>query len=192
MLFYHYTCPTNVMLIAEQGLLPNASDDNGFMTDNMPVVWLTRQQTNITTAAQAAHYKKLGVDMPGTKEGDETFGGAARLNVRLEPQKRLMKYSDFLRKNVPAAVAATRAHLTLTAWENWYVFLGIIPACRIDATLPATLALECLDHHIATHPDPDACERFKAFRAEAATVPPDAPVSFGAGTAISRRTAPNG
>jgi hypothetical protein len=127
MLFYHYTCPTNVMLIAEQGLLPDASDDNGFMTDNMPVVWLTRQQTNITTAAQAAHYKKLGVDMPGTKEGDETFGGAARLNVRLEPQKRLMKYSDFLRKNVPAAVAATRAHLTPTAWENWYVFLGIIP-----------------------------------------------------------------
>jgi hypothetical protein len=67
MLVYHYTRPTNVMLIAEQGLLPNASDDNGFMTDNMPVVWLTRQQSNITTAAQQRIIKNSALTCPAPK-----------------------------------------------------------------------------------------------------------------------------
>lgn len=167
------------MMIAVQGLKPSASDDNAFMTGGLPVVWLTRQQSNITTAAQASHFKKLGIDMPGCKEGDGTFGGNARLTVRLEPQKRLMKYSDFLRRNMPAAVEPSRKSLTPDAWANWYIFLGTIPPHRIDTTLPASLALECLDHHIATHPDADARERFKAFRKQVAARPPDAPVIFG-------------
>ena len=60
MILYHYTTPARVLLIAASGLKPNASEDNAYMTGGIPVVWLTRQESNVVTAAYVAAYARPG------------------------------------------------------------------------------------------------------------------------------------
>ena len=58
------------------------------------------------------------------------------------------------------------------------LYLGVIPPRKIDITMTVALIVECLDHHIQTHPDADARERFAEQRAQIATLPPDRLASF--------------
>ncbi len=167
MILYHFTHPGNVMLISRQGLQPGASEDTLLMTDGAPVVWLTRQESNIATASEVADMAKVGMDY---KEGAMMFGGAARLTVRLEPQKRLQRYCD-----LPSVKVAA---LTPAVLNDWYVYFGTIPPSKIDTTMPAPIILECLDHHIATHPDEKSRENFKAMRAQVAALPPGRTACF--------------
>src|SRR5437762_6940466 len=145
------------------------------MTGGVPVVWLTRQQSNLLTAADVAHLQKHGC--LDRKEGDPMFGGKARLTVHLNSRKRLMRYGDFLRQE-GRALNVDPAGLPPTAPTQWYIYFGGIPPRRIDTGLPAAVALECLDHHIATHPDPDARERYKAQPAQIAQLPDNARIDF--------------
>ncbi|CUU17588.1 hypothetical protein ABIB94_008424 [Bradyrhizobium sp. JR7.2] len=170
---YHFTHPGTVLRIAAEGLKPN---DDDFMSGGLPVVWLTRQQSNVMTAADVAHMHRMEVGDLNRKDGDLIFGGKARLTVRLEPQKRLVKYRDFLRDG--GAPLVDPACLTQTALTQWYVYLGVIPPRKIDITMTVALIVECLDHHIQTHPDADARERFAEQRAQIATLPPDRLASF--------------
>ena len=91
--------------------------------------------------------------------------------------KKLIRYSEFLRKN-GANIAAIQKVVSPSALLNWWVYLGQIPPHKIDTTLPAALALECFDHHIATHPDIEARVRYKALRAQVVSLAPDDPVSL--------------
>ena len=176
MILYHFTHPGTVLRIAAEGLKPNDDDDAAYlMSGGLPVVWLTRQQSNVMTAADVAYMHRMEVG--DRTEGDLIFGGKARLTVRLEPQKRLVKYRDFLRDG--GAPLVDPARLTQTALTQWYVYLGVIPPRKIDFTMTVALVVECLDHHIETHPNKDARERFAEQRAQIATLPPDRLVSFG-------------
>jgi hypothetical protein len=172
MIFYHFTHPGTVLKIAAEGLKPEARPDNAFMTGGVPVVWLTRQQSNIVTTADVAYMQKH--DCLDRQEGDLLFGGTARLTVELQPQKRLMRYRDFLK----TTSSDFGTILTPTALAQWYVYLGVIPPRRIDTSMPVAVALECFDHHIATHPDPQARERYRATRAQIAQVPDGARVEI--------------
>jgi hypothetical protein len=134
---------------------------------------LTRQESNLATAADVAFLREShGADY---QEGDMMFGGKARLTVTLDrASKRLVRYVDFLRKHrllVPTLFPPS-------ALQDWWVYLGHIPAHKIDTRLPLSLALECLDHHIATHPDLDARARFQVQRDSLATEDPDALCEF--------------
>jgi hypothetical protein len=175
MIFYHFTHPGTVLKIVAEGLKPEARPDNACMTGGVPVVWLTRQQSNIVTAADVAHMQKH--DCLDRKDGDLLFGGTARLTVELQPQKRLVRYRDFL-KMTGSDMAALGTILTPTALTQWYVYLGVIPPRRIDTSMPVAVARECFEHHIATHPDPQARERYKAVRAQIAQVPDGARVEI--------------
>ncbi len=74
-------------------------------------------------------------------------------------------------------MAGERLHrlscLTQNAIDNWYIYFDAIPAQRIDAELPATVMLQCLDDHIATLANADTRKRFKVLRAYVATLSPD-------------------
>jgi hypothetical protein len=123
MILYHFTSPANAFRIAEQGLQPCGSDETLAMVGE-PVVWLTRQPSNIATAADVAHMRKLFGDANGAKEGALLFGGTARLTVSLEPQTRLVRYRDIINPEY--------AHvLTPDALANWYAYFGTIPPRKI-------------------------------------------------------------
>jgi hypothetical protein len=86
-----------------------------------------------------------------------------------------MQYQEFL---LQQGLHDMMRRMTPTALTQWYIYFGFIPQHKIDCTMPASIAIECSEHHIATHPDPEARERFKAMRAQIATLPPDRLVSF--------------
>ena len=91
MKLYHFTTTENLWLISLRGLEPYASDNNVFMTMGEPVVWLTRQETNVMTAEHAGH-----PDFDDMKIGEPMFGGPVRLTVNIERHnKRLQRYPDF-------------------------------------------------------------------------------------------------
>ena len=168
MILYHFTHPGTVLRIAAEGLKPEARPDTALMTAGVPVVWLTRQQSNVATAADVAHLEKHGGC--DRKEGDLAFGGNARLKVTLLPQKRLMRYRDFLQV-IGGDMVALGMILTPTALTQWYVYLDVIPPRRIDTSLPVVVARECFDHHIATHPDPAARQRYRVIREQLSQLP---------------------
>lgn len=163
MILYHFTTPANVLLISVEGLKPAAQNDNVHMTQGKPVVWLTTQSNNRLTAEDVAFLKmsQVYVDV-----GQYAYGGGARLAVQLElNNKRLKRYFDLLSPQARSAM--------LPSAREWFVYFGTIPSARIDTRLSAALMLECLDHHIETHPDLQARERFKVEREKVADFPPD-------------------
>lgn len=166
MRLYHFTDPANVLLISGQGLKPQASDDGAILTAGMPVVWLTRQSSNELTQDDVTYLTSAGIP---AEVGGLAFGGTARISVRLNSNdKKLKRYSDVYRKLRKIGLPLP---LPPTVIEDWFVYLGVIPAARIDTALPAQQMLECLDHHIATHPHADARETFKAVRLNVAALP---------------------
>jgi hypothetical protein len=178
MKLYHYTTPANVMLIAGDGLRPRAKEKNAHMSNGIPVVWLTLQESIVATAADIAQLMARCGDDYGFKEGDLLFGGAARLTVCLERHdRRLMRYPDFLRSQ-GADMGFFRKRLLPDCLNKWWVYRGVIPARKIDTSLPPAVMLECLDHQIATHPNAEARDRFKMMRAQIAPLPPDYSVLF--------------
>lgn len=106
-----------------------------------------------------------------TEIGQRAYGGDARLRVRLEQNnKRLKRY---LGTRDPYMVSRL-----IPSARDWYIYYGTIPPQRIDTSITAAMMLECLDHQIATHPSPDARQRFKAERARVAILPRDVLLDF--------------
>lgn len=143
-------------------------------TGALAVVWLTKEDSNTATADDVEHIQRVAhVQM---KEGDRLYGGTARLAVKLERHdKRLIRYSDFCLKS---GVGEIRNAITRKAWTTWWVYLGPIPPHKIDMGVSPQIALECLDHHIATHPDIAARARFKMQRDQVAKMPSTEIVRF--------------
>jgi hypothetical protein len=177
MIFYHFTDPTNLFRISLNGLVPGARQNTAFMTGNVPVVWLTRDDSNIARADDIEFIRRHS-DMK-IKEGDLLFGGNARLVVNLQRHdKRLFRYLDYLGSN-GADVAKIRQVLFQRALTSWWVYTGLIPPSKIDLGVPPVVALECLDHHIATHPDIEARARFAAMRSQVEGLQADQRIHFG-------------
>jgi hypothetical protein len=125
MKLFHYTNPGTYLGIAASGITPHASDENAFMTGGVPVVWLTRQASNVVTAEYLAlMVKSYGEEMAKRKVGESMFGGTARLTVNLaRHDKRLVRYLDFLRE---PGMAAIREGLLPEALRSWWVYFGTI------------------------------------------------------------------
>lgn len=189
---YHYTKPVNVLLIAVEGLKPFASELHGFMTDGVPVVWLTQESSIIRTATD---------NIRETDGPPVMSNAAARLIVHLaHHDKRLMRYGDFLRKHKYSVfVDAGRGHAfkpdapaaedvieaaSFPSWalDQWWVYLGEIPPRKIDFAIPAAKMLEGLDEAIARLSGSDkfkaACEEYKAKRTQVGSKLPDELVRF--------------
>jgi hypothetical protein len=200
MKLYHYTTAENAFLIAVRGLSPgiHANKRTGdaigaYQTMGQPVVWLTREESNLVTAEHVAHFQKLG-DNLGLKIGDILFGGPVRCTVELgRHDKRLMRWTDFLQttkiigaspdnpgewvtgRDVLRGLQGTVLPAQLT---GWWIYTGDIPSSKIETGLTAATALPGCDFQIATHPNPEARERFKIMRDELAAADPDTPISF--------------
>ena len=189
---YHYTKPVNVLLIAEEGLKPFASERHGFMTDGVPVVWLTQESSIIRTATD---------NIRETDGPPVMSNAAARLIVHLERHdNRLMRYGDFLREHkyfvfvddgrghaikpdAPAAEGAIEsASFPSWALDRWWVYLGEIPPRKIDLAIPAAKMLEGLDELITRISGSDkfkaACEEYQAMRTQVASLLPYELVQF--------------
>jgi hypothetical protein len=177
MKLYHFTVPSTYLRIAAYGLTPHAS----FMTAGIPVVWLTRQESNRMEAQHFGHMNRVfggaDRDIGDCMFGSDISGATARLTVHIERHdKRLMRYADILRR-LGTHMKAIREVLIPDALTCWWVYQGIIPPHKIE---PATVSVvaECLDWHIKTHPNIEARAQFKAQRERLATCPPDAPCAF--------------
>jgi hypothetical protein len=185
---YHYTQPVRVLLIARDGLRPFASKQHGFMTDGIPVVWLTEESYIIRTATDIIRETNGAAPVMSNE--------AARLTVHLERRdKRLMRYGDFLRKQNHSVLVeddlclaykrdaaegpegTTAASFPSWVLDRWWVYLGDIPPRKIDSAVPAAKMLEGLDEMIATLSVAEkfqaACEEFEAKREQVASLPPD-------------------
>jgi hypothetical protein len=174
MRLYHYTHPGTCLRIGTEGLLPGASEDNDLMTGGLPVVWLTRQESNVADAGHIEHMVKV-VGHADRKTGDPMFGGTARLTVNLSRHdRRLIRYADFLRR---AGMDFVSTRLHEGALTSWWVYLGIIPPEKVEPVTAATAVL-CLDWHIETHPDVEARGYFKTQRERLAACRPDTVVHF--------------
>lgn len=175
MILYHFTQAANLFHVALDGLEPHASPNNGFMTGDVPVVWLTREESNLATADDVSHVLRVaGVQM---KEGDLLYGGNVRLAVQVERHdKRLIRYSDFC---IKSGAAKFQKSITPKSWAAWWLYLGLIPPRKIDLRISRDAAIECLDHHIETHPDFEARAKFKTQRQQVMALTKDETVQFG-------------
>jgi hypothetical protein len=59
MRLYHFTHPGTYLRIAAEGLVPSVSEDDEHMTRGLPVVWLTRQESNVADVHHIAHMVKV-------------------------------------------------------------------------------------------------------------------------------------
>jgi hypothetical protein len=171
MRLFHYTHPSRCLLIAMHGLSPQCREENALMTGGLPVVWLTKERSNVVSPEHVQQLAVLGVV---AKVGEPMYGGSARLEVHLDRSDKLLRYADFVQKTKcisPAKLFRT----ALTA--SWWVHLDVIPPHKIEPIDAATY-LECLDHHIETHPDLEARARFKAQREKIRNLPPDARITL--------------
>jgi hypothetical protein len=176
MILYHFTDPVNLLRIASGGLEPRANPENKFMTGDVPVVWLTRQDSNIATADDVTYFKVRDTEV---KEGAFLFGGKARLAVELQRHdRRLIRYLDFIKKSGGNA-AQVQDRISPRAAAAWWIYAGPIPRHKIDLSVPQEIALECLDFHISTHPDIEVRARFKIFRDQITNAATGQMVQFG-------------
>jgi hypothetical protein len=175
MRLYHFTHPGTYLRIAAEGLVPSVSEDDEHMTRGLPVVWLTRQESNVADVHHIAHMVKVR-GCADRKPGDLMFGGAARLTVNLSRHdKRLVRYADFLRNAGMLDFFSSR--LFQEALTSWWLYFGIIPPEKVEPITAATM-VHCLDWHISTHPDAEARGHFKVQRERLAAVGPDTIAHF--------------
>ncbi len=105
MQLFHFTEPSIYLHIAYQGLLPHCKELNAPMTNGVPVVWLTRETSNIVTTAYLAEVVKLCREPLERKVGEPVYGGTARLTVHLDrADRKLVRYADFLHETGSAAI----------------------------------------------------------------------------------------
>jgi hypothetical protein len=182
MRLYHFTTPKRPFLIFACGLLPyihreGLPNDAGYLTGGQPVVWLTRQETNVATAADIARCKKYAPNHDITL-GKGCFGGPVRLTLNLaHHDKRLVRYGEWFRANVRDADAVAR-RLGQAALTSWYIYFGIIPPKRIETELTVALALPGLEDEIENNPNLEARASYAAIRDRLIDLPPDHPVNL--------------
>jgi hypothetical protein len=171
MQLYHYTEPSIYLHIAYQGLLPHCKGLNAPMTGGEPVVWLTKEASNLATAASIAEVANLfGGEPLKRKVGEPIYGGTARFTVHLDrADRKLVRYADFLHETGSAAILKL---LSRAARTSWWIYRGTIPPHKIEPIDVATM-LACLDWHIETHPDMEVRAQFAAQREKIKDLPAD-------------------
>jgi hypothetical protein len=184
---FHYTVPENAFVIGlGGGLKPRCKEENQWQTMGLPVVWLTKEKSNLATEAEAQRYAAVRDDL--AKVGESRYGGPLRCQVEIARSKHVMRYGEFLRttelvtlnpegdryrtgRDVLRTVEAepSGAH----ALASWWISTREIPASKIWVPLTCAQAIAACEWHIKTHPTADARERFKQQRDTFAAEPAD-------------------
>jgi hypothetical protein len=165
MILYHYTNPENALLI--------------------PVVWLTKEESNLATEANAKAYAEIGCnDLVAV--GKPQYGGPVRCVVKVERSKHVMRYVEFLQTTNVVLTNTDTGDLTgrdvlrkykelsdVAALSSWWICTRAIPASRVCVPLTRAQAIEACQWHVETHPDAGGRDRFKQQRDSFAAAPDD-------------------
>ena len=179
MRLYHFAMPGSALLLGlGRPLKPGFSKDgNQWQTMGVPVVWLTKEESNLATADDM----KLAAafDPPIELElGEPRYGGPVRCIVEIERSKHIMRYAEFLRTTTIVAVTAEGEEQTgrqlLQRMEpisnpgvftSWWICKREIPASRIWVPMTRAQAIEGCDWH-AKHSAPEGREQWTKQRHE--------------------------
>jgi hypothetical protein len=189
MILNHFTTPENALLIGLGGGLrvhlpaPEKNKlEQALQTMGQPVVWLTKQESNIATAADVAHFnKEYGDDHHDQKIGAPMFGGPVCCTVEVERTRHVMRWVEFLRTTPYVAAEESGAMPNITGrdmlrifekahgegwpqFRQWWISLKPIPAVRVWVPMTRAQGIEACDWHVKTHPDAEARERFQQQR----------------------------
>ena len=150
MKLYHFTTTQNLLLVSWNGLKPGA---NAAWQTGRPCVWLTRQESNVATAADVERCAGFGVEW---EIGAPVFGGPERVTVHLERHDRkLVPYRD---------VATAEARLMGPyARSSWWVYFGDIPPSKI-APITIAQAVASIDIQISVADDVEQRAHFVKIR----------------------------
>jgi hypothetical protein len=178
---YHYTIPENALLIAlGGGLKPGLGlkgGQNAYQTLGMPVVWLTKEQTNIATADDVALMKCGEV-------GGPRYGGEVRCEVHIERSKHLQRYLDFLKTTDRKAIDPATGEISFdgttvltsfprhSSFRSWWIYDREIPRSKIMVPLTREQAIAGCQWHVETSPDAEGVkERWQSQLDEFARAP---------------------
>jgi hypothetical protein len=132
MILYHFTHPSRVAAILRDGLRLNAPAREGldghdiregWMTGEVPVVWLVKQpKLNATIGMQRVHGLLSPLNLPYSCV-------CLRVDIPARDRKRLRHWMTWVRDNdVPGVSCPNYAREAL--WQNW-IYLGDIPPEQI-------------------------------------------------------------
>lgn len=197
MKLYHYTTAENALCVALSGLRPGnhkqaTADSRKWQTMGLPVVWLTREESNLATPEHVAHFQRLGVNTE-LNVGDLLYGGSVRCVVHLERHNRkLIRWADFLRTtNIVEAnrsapddreqwitgrdiLRRCEQRMMPNALAQWWIYLGEVPPHKILVPLTVAMAIQGCDFLInAGCPTTDECEDFRKMRQQLAALEPN-------------------
>jgi hypothetical protein len=178
LMLYHFTQPGTYWPIAVDGIEPSTGKDgcNEHMSAGVPVVWLTTEESNVVTAADIEHMNAVCKGGADREVGDINYGGTLRLTVRLKrSDQRLIRYNEFLERSYPPQGLQFMRRAVSRWIESWLLYSGTINFNKIDP-ISAADYIDCLNHHIETHPDLSAREMYAAQREQLRTMPPDTPI----------------
>jgi hypothetical protein len=205
MKLYHYTIPENALLIGlGNGLKaslgkPSAPTEREWQTMGVPVVWLTKGD-NRAMAADVEWCKVNAENPADAKIGFPMFGGPIRCVVEIERSRYVIRYEEFMRTLDRAAIDPATGELNYTGADvlrglaengppsykgmilQWWICTRDIPASKIAILLTRAQAIEGCEHHMTTHKDPEARERWTQQRETFAEAPEDAIFSLENGT----------
>jgi len=183
----HFTTPENAILIAFAGLTPHihkaGTDDEAWtrmQTMGVPVVWLTKEESNIATVEYVEHWLKRGVKSD-INIGEPSYGGPVGCTTEVKRTRPLMGGSEFLRTTKIEGINPDDPNVRVTgrdvlhayetssgcwpaAFNQWWVSTRAIPASRVWVPLTRAQGIEGCERHMTTHIDPEARERFAQQR----------------------------
>jgi hypothetical protein len=197
MKLYHFTTQENALLVALGGLQPKVRNDHVFQTFGTPVVWLTREESNLATAEHVAHFAKINrADLINTV-GAPLYSSSNPVRCEVElsrHNKKLMRWIDFLRTTDLAAgdplngeIAATGSDIVhivqhsiaQTCREKWWIYMGDIPVRKMFVPLSAATALHGVDYQIEHNEDAEAvAQSWRPLREQLAALDPTDLVQF--------------
>jgi len=132
MKLYHWTAEKNLLGIAVRGLEPFKPYGAEFMTDDKPVVWLTRNKSREPSPADIEHFARTAIedDKPQLLGRTLLFGdpGDVRLTVKFNStnSRKLQHWHTWISQH------KSISNTVPSGERDFYVHLGVIPAAQIE------------------------------------------------------------
>jgi hypothetical protein len=194
MQLYHYTNAPNALLIGlGRGLSARLGEHNnsdGGQTMGVPVVWLTREQSNCATAEHVAYLAEHGI---AHKLGEPMYGGPVRCIVEIERSKHVMRYGEFLQTTKIVGINPqtgervtgrdlARGYAKLPgALTHWWISTRDIPVSKICVPLTRAQGIEACEWQVTHEDDPEARASWQRQRDAFAEQPDNARFLFNNG-----------
>ncbi len=176
MQLFHYTSVVNALLIAmgEEGLRPRTVKYGALgemQSLGQPVVWLTKEESNLLTPEHAAHFDRIGVEHDAI--GEPLYGGPVRCVVNVERSRHVMRWTEFMRTTKIGRDVLGAYDFPPGSTLGWWVSLKPIPPNRIFIPLTREQAIEACEWQVEKHQTAGGREQFKQDRDTFAASEPD-------------------